>query len=500
MPFNFRGFRWPLFSTEHFLWKKIAGIQTIGYFLLFIGCLLGNAGCKSAKLIPEAPLTGQFSAVEDIPSSVIDLPIAIGLKPLFEAAEAQVSKVFTSPGWPKNFVEDGCDTRYQYYFRRGPLRIEGKGKTFSLGFTGFYKIKAQQRPCLGETPIAGWLPPCSCGFDEPERRVQIAFSAEMSIQSDYSLLYQVKRMEPVAVDRCKMCFIGYDATKTVMDAIKVQLDSSRMYLEDTLSKVKLRPYFQQAWQLLQQNWDMAGKGNLKIYPEQISLSDYRVTNDSLFLNLGVTARPEIRLEPFSNRVASALPDLSPYQPTKDKGFSIHLQADLQYDSLSKIVTENMKGTRIDLDNGPVKKYMVVDNIRIYGGGKKLIIALSFSGSEKGVLYLTGQPHYDREKMELTVKDLAYDLRTQDFILKSAKWLFNKKILQVLQKYARFDAKPWIQQLKDLAGPHMNQRVNAMVKLQGGIDDFYISAITPLANHLQIRTSCTGNMALKISYQ
>lgn len=465
------------------------------FFLpLIIISILLITGC-SRKIIPEQPPL-EAVAQDSIPLSEIDIPVHIALKPLFAMAEKQVEKVYTSPGWPTQFIQDGCDTKYQYHFRRGPLKIKAYGNSVELGFTGFYKVRGSQRACIGTTPVTAWTPPCSCGFNEPERKVEVGFKANFSILPDYTLQNYIERMEPRPIDKCEMCFVKYDVTKTVMDALKLQLDSSRIFLQDTLSKIKLRPYFQQVWDQLQRDWPLYGLGHLRIQPERIRVSSLVARNDSLHLSFGVSARPEISFEEKPVR-QTGLPNLSDFTPKS--GFRIHLDAQLNYDSLSKLVTERVKGQRIDLDNGPVKKYMIMDAVKVYGSNKNLVLQLSFSGSDKGVLYLTGKPTYSRDKKLLEVKDLNYDLRTKDFVLKSAKWLFSNKILTELKKYASFDASPYLAQLTEIAGKGMNRKINENISLKGGLKDFYIGGIYPLNEYLRIRTSCEGDADIMVKF-
>jgi hypothetical protein len=60
-------------------------------------------------------------------------------------AEKNVDTVFTSPNYPEDWVYDGCDTRYKYYFRRGPLLMKASGTSLTVGFTGYYKISGATR-------------------------------------------------------------------------------------------------------------------------------------------------------------------------------------------------------------------------------------------------------------------------------------------------------------------------------------------------------------------
>src|SRR5690348_7803922 len=67
--------------------------------------------------------------LDSLPESEINIPIQVNLKPLYTEAEKSVDTVFTSAGYPDNWVQEGCATRYKYVFRRSPLQISGKGSS-----------------------------------------------------------------------------------------------------------------------------------------------------------------------------------------------------------------------------------------------------------------------------------------------------------------------------------------------------------------------------------
>src|SRR5688572_23390922 len=94
--------------------------------------------------------------VEVLPLSEINIPIKIALKPLYAIAERNVDTVFTSPDYPKQWVQADCATRYKYHFRRSPLKLTASGTSFNLAFTGLYKIIGSTRACVGGTVLSPW--------------------------------------------------------------------------------------------------------------------------------------------------------------------------------------------------------------------------------------------------------------------------------------------------------------------------------------------------------
>jgi len=162
--------------------------------------------------------------MDSLPESEINIPVQVNMRPIYSMAEKTVDTVFTSPNWPNGWVQDECDTRYKYIFRRGPLQMKTAGTSLLLGFTGYYKIIGSTRVCVNGTALSPWTPSCRCGYDEGERRVNVTFQNSVFISPDLKAKLSIKRLEPQAIDKCNVCFWGQDVTTDVMNGLKEELD------------------------------------------------------------------------------------------------------------------------------------------------------------------------------------------------------------------------------------------------------------------------------------
>lgn len=116
---------------------------------LFFFLLLCNFSQLWAQRInPANPdlSPGNFR-LDSLPDSELNIPIQIDLKPIYNMAEKSVDTLFTSTGYPNGWVQEACDTRYKYSFRRSKLQMKASGMSLQLGFTGFYKIVGSTRAC-----------------------------------------------------------------------------------------------------------------------------------------------------------------------------------------------------------------------------------------------------------------------------------------------------------------------------------------------------------------
>lgn len=428
--------------------------------------------------------------------SQIDIPIIVQLKPIYQLAEGKVDTLFTSPNYPKDWVQSDCATRYKYHFRRSPLRMRAVGNTMDLSFTGFYQIVGSTRLCTGTTVLSPWSPDCSCGFKEPERRVEIGFASSFRVLPDYRLLATIARKEPKAIDKCTVCFWGQDVTTTVVTGLKAELDAAAKAIKDSFGVVNLRPWMQQAWNLLNTTYTIPNAGYFNLHPKAIRMEQPQAKNNELQIKIGIAAAPAVSFvkEPA---VAPALPNLSPAMGKR--GFQINLEAALQYDSLSRVLNGMLAGKRFEVSEGLISKHVVVNStdVRADSSGN-LLIRVDFGGSFNGTVYFTGKPVYDPATKSVLVADLAYNLQSRSFLLNTAKWLFDKKIVGELRKRTVFPLNSYYDTAKVALNEWLNKEWTRGIRGEGSISDLQLETVAAQREHLLIRSRCNGKLVVKVS--
>lgn len=464
--------------------------------IFFLITLLISSAAYSQKINPENPdlSPGNFK-LDSLPNSEINIPIQINLKPMYAMAEKSVDTLFTSPGYPDGWVQDGCDSRYKYSFRRSPLQMKGSGNSLNIGFTGYYKIVGSTRVCVSGAAISPWTPPCRCGFTEAERRVTVAFANSIAVQPDFKVKLSVKREDPKPLDKCEVCFWGQDITSSVMKGLTAELDASKIAMEKTYGSVDLKPRFQQVWDQLNKTYGLYGLGWLQMNPQKVRINNLFINKDSLNIFLGLSAKPVISFEkPVDKK--SAIPMLGTF--SKQQGFSIFLDAVLSYDSLSYIMNQQVKGKEFNFKKGFIKKKFIIDECKIYGGGfEKMIIKINFSGTNTGVVYLVGKPVFDNDKKTIEIADIDFDIKSKNVLLGSADWLFDKKITKEISKNAKFELGAYIDSAKTNINMQLNQEWIKGIRSYGDIKDIKLIGIYPMQKQLIIRSNCSGDLSVKV---
>ena len=459
--------------------------------IIFLSVLIFAVCFSQAQTKTSTNLT-----IDSLPESQIDIPIQISLKAIYALAERNVDTVFTSPNYPNDWVVSDCATRYKYHFRRSPLKMTMTGTNLSLSFTGYYQIIGSTRACVNGAVLSPWTPACRCGFEESERRVNVGFNSIFRLLPNYILNTRIIRSEPQPLDKCSVCFWGQDVTSSVMKGLKEELDASKKAMEDSFGVFNLKPYIQQAWNMLNDVYSLPSVGYFSLHPKNLRMENINAKNDLLNINIGISATPVVS---FAKPVAvtSALPDMKP--ANNPGGFNIYLEAALQYDSLSKVLNGYLINKRFDVSEGIINKHIIIQNTIVSGDENgNMVIRLDFTGSFNGTAYFTGKPSYNAEKKTIEVQDMDYDLKTKNLLLKTAKWLFNKRIVAELKKYTSFDLSHYYDTASATLNTWLNKEWTKGVKGNGSVNDLKLTSVYALPQHLLIRSNCAGKLAVTIS--
>jgi len=120
-----------------------------------------------------------------------------------------------------------------------------------------------------------------------------------------------------------------------------------------------------------------------------------------------------------------------------------------------------------------------------------------SGSNAGIAYFTGKPFYDATKKMIEVREIEFDVKTKSLLLKSADWLFNKRITNEISRVSHFDLSSYIDTAKIMINKQLNTEWIKGVKSIGSISDLKISGFYPLADHFIIRSNANGDLVIKV---
>ena len=431
-----------------------------------------------------------------IPESEINVPVRVGLRPLFNWVERSVDTVFASEGYPQDWVQKGCDLRYRYKFWRSPLRMTALGQTLDLSFTGYYQMEGSTRVCLNGVVVSPWTPSCRCGFSEGARKVEVRFLNSLSILPRYQLQLKLMPQIPKPTDPCKVCFWEQDVTRQVMEGISEELNAAKQSMEKQYGMVDLTPTMGKVWSEMNRPISLDGYGWLMIRPLGFRVNRLQARGDSLDLSLGLRARPVV-VNAVPQAYTTALPP-DWEKPSASDDFNIRLDADLRYDSLSSVLNRTALPIDIKPEKGPFRKNVRIDSIQLQAGGNQRIRCTAFlSGKYAGKLELSGIPIWDSLSGFVRLKNVELELNTRHLVLgKAAKW-FDKPIQNWLEKKFSFDLASKLSDKRKWIEEKLNTAELGPLRCQGKLDRMEWLGWEHLSEGLRIRMGLQGKMSCRI---
>ena len=472
--------------------RLFKGLWPKGIILFFTG---SQALYGQEIVQPPAPdtLARPQAVANTLPLSEIDIPISMALKPVYMFANNFVDTLYTSPNYPKDWVNEECEIKYQYRFVRGPFSFRATQNTLVAKFTGTYGVRGATRICtsLGNSV---WSPSCSCGFGtEKPRRIEAGFMAQFKLLPDYRISILARLTDPVALDKCEMCFFGKDITGMVAGQLKSEMTASIANMQKQLQSFTLKSYLHAIWDTLQTPYPVPGFGYLAMQPETFRISQATLRNDSMFFSLGLSARPELKGNPTVAK--KPLPNLADF--SQRGGFSLYIAQLLPYDSLNAILNLQAGGKEFTVGKGLLKRTVRIDSARLLGGGEKVFIQLYLSRAVKGVVYLEGRPEWDALKKVLDVKEIGYELKSKQVLVKSASWLLDGTIEKKLKEYTKFDLAEKADSLKGQLQAQMNRSLAQGIQSHGQIEKLEVDKLIAQPEGIFIGGSLKGKLWLTV---
>ena len=452
-------------------------------FLLFTSCRVIKPTAPE-KIITAIPILAQ-------PKSTVVVPIKINLTPYFKETEKSIPKKFTGK-------EENCeDVSFSYLFQREPIIFKGDGNSILFDVNGRYSLNLNY--CVKCTDLFSTQPHCitpriyvSCGNNgEPMRKVEVGYTTVIKLTPDFNLKGNTTLRKFETIDPCEISVFKYDATALLKKEVTIVLKGLEDDIDKQIGSVDLKSEVEKAWKILAEPISIGKYGFFNANPTKIGFDNLKFTGNIATADLSLSLNPTLTTN-SQNKKAIALPKLSDIP--ESNGFNITLDVIATYDSLSKILTSELKGKEIDLKG----KKVIFESLEIFGAANhQLSLKIEFSGTKKGTLFLLGTPTFKKENQTISFPDLSFDVNTKSALLKSAKWLFNDKITDALRTSSIIDLKPHLTTLKQLVEKQVNAEVQTGIFLKGNIKELKMQGIYPNNDTLILRINSTGLLSLEM---
>jgi hypothetical protein len=456
-------------------------------FIPFI--LFFLVSCKTIQPLPPDQKVAP-APIENPIVSYLNIPVEIDLKKQLKQVEKDLPKAFSGE-------QKECEgVSFAYRFEREPIDFQYKGSELYYEVDGKFELKLEYCPkCHSMWDQGSCTVPrlyASCGANgEPMRKVKVGYSTSVEILPNYTFKSNTDLKKFDILDPCKITVFKYDATSEVKKQVKSQLEKLEKDIDKQVQSIDIKSSLAGIWKELQQPIQLEGYGFLFLQPKSIALSKPVFKNNGVALEVNMAVSPVVNT--FKQEVKETkLPNLDTYK--KRDGFDISVDVRAGYDSISKLANKALQGKVWDLKG----KKVIVKQLALEGtNNQKMLLKLDFEGSKKGTVYLEGVPVLDSLTQVLSLKDVDFDIKTKSVLLQSAKWLFNDKILNEIQKNAKIDLKPLFVDAKNELSKQLNNPLSPEIDMIGKVKDLSLTAVFLTQDALMIRTRFTGDLKLKM---
>jgi hypothetical protein len=321
--------------------------------------------------------------------------------------------------------------------------------------------------------------------------MEISYQTTIAVMPDYHLRSKtILYPAPKPIDRCNVFMRNIDVTDRLIQYISDPLNDLGKQVDAKIAAYNIKLIVEQLWKNIDNETKIGDVGYVSINPESVRLSNFSLNGSLLNFSVGLSAKPVVTMV-SSPPLSKPLPNLTAYTPAK--GFNIYLDLLENYDHLTKMVNQQVAGQSAQVAG----KEFIVDNTKIWGSGKQIVMQVDFKGSSTGTIYLVGTPTYDPATHELSFPDLSFDLQTKAWMLKAAKWMFNGKITDMIRRRASYNFTQFIADSETRIQKEMSRDMGNGIHSEVTIRDLDIQAIYPTEGKLIVRTLSNGQIKVKV---
>jgi hypothetical protein len=224
--------------------------------------------------------------------------------------------------------------------------------------------------------------------------------------------------------------------------------------------------------------------------------------------LEMTAHPSLYFGDHPNESKKPLPPLRFYQPGRT-GFSAISNVIVDYKEADQFLNDPHAGIVNHIVRGSGDHKLKIRRVHLYGAGGKLIIEahldynpllINLTGKPAHmVIYFRGTPKYNIKSQTITMRDLDFDIKTNDFLVQVAEWIAKSDIRKELRKKARVPIGPAMDHIKDRMNVVLNRPVGTLGRLHTDVQTFKVLDAFVEKDGLNARVLLDGTSQLDVNW-
>jgi len=448
-----------------------------------------SISCKSVEASFPDMDTAEIDEIKPV-ESVMNIIMEVNLSPFLKSAENNTPKVFSGN-------TSQCEgVSYDYNFRRDNIQFSTSKKAINYVLNGDFSLELNYCPlCVtlwnGKSSCTVPRLYGSCGVDEPRLKYSLGYKTSLHLNKNYTLGSNTQLNYFKIIDPCEITFVNYDVTDRVKTEIKKELIALEKNIDNEIKGIEIKPKINAVWEALKTPIGIKNYGFLYLDPGGLALSSIRYRNQKAFFSLNVIFSPLFSTKPLS---FSEKPLQEMVEFEEMNGFDIITDVRASYDSLSSILTKEFYNREITLKGRPI----FIKEVKLVGTqASRLVISMKFEGFRKGTIYLVGTPEMNFEKQTIEFKNVDFDIKTRNLLLKTSQWLMSKKIINEIEDKAIIDMSSSIDFLKKSLENELSKEIVEGIRAESNIEDIKIVKLLLAKDYLAIRSNLKGELKILI---
>ncbi|MDX2190259.1 MAG: DUF4403 family protein [Bacteroidota bacterium] len=325
--------------------------------------------------------------------------------------------------------------------------------------------------------------------------------SSISLSSDWNTIIKTNLVSInwLARPEFDMGFMKFDLAPLLEKAIFANQNKITEPLDKKLSgQLIIKPYADRVWQLLVQPFKIPGAYNswIRILPLEVNYIPLSGNDKNITIGLQINGKIETHTGTKPETAITPLPYLN-MKPTQDSSFNINLLSYVEYSELTSIVNQLVSERELIFEQG--KNKISILKMEFYGSYEQLIIKASTDGTIKGDLYLKAIPYLDTVNNTIRLKNVAFDIKTNNFLQKSANWILNGVLERKIEKKLIINYKPYLEtSVAELKKIIQMNKITPSITLNGDIYSIVPNKINLVPGKIILQTKATGYIKLLIS--
>jgi hypothetical protein len=446
---------------------------------------------KTELEAPPPHTSADVDSLPAMPPSLLEVPLTYDLTPIVAQLEKAIPRTFGDLE-KKQAIPGNDRMHFAYAAQRDPFTVSLDGNTARIRAVIHYAGRGWYNPPLAPEISA------SCGTNDERPRAIIELTADLSLTPEWRLrsrsrVGQVAAFSEEKRDQCRITFLKMNVTDNVTDAARKQLQAQTKDVDARIAALDLRSKFEEWWKVIAMPIRLTDSVWLQINPIRVSKGETGGQKKILNATIGLSAAPRIITGARPVTVAQPLPPLDPAVVAGD-GFHILMEAALDYDMASTLMTEQLAGKRIEA----ARRYVEVKSVRVLGiGGGHVALELRFAGTTSGRVFFVGTPTYDTRTDQLYVPDLDYDVASADAVVHGLSWMNHDEIRDFLRSKARWPVGGLLVQARTTLLGGLNRELSPGVRMSGEVTHVEALGVHAGLRAVMVRAHADGTVRLDV---